>query len=274
MSPAPERVEDRALLEAVLRRNAPLHLYEIGDLDDAFFPLTSYFVARGAGRKVDAVALRYDGGDPPTLVALAGDTAEHEALTRLVPHLLGAEGRPLYAHFTPSLRPAIERVATIDGRGHHAKLVWTDRSRANDVPADDVIQLGRSHADEVLALLDADYPEHFFHPRVLDDGLAFGVREGGRLVACAGVHVLSRRYRVAALGNVVTATTHRGRGLALATCAALLRALAPITDVVGLNVDRDNRAALRCYERLGFGFVAEYDEAVLHPRIDPPSRNS
>ncbi|NUO53968.1 MAG: GNAT family N-acetyltransferase [Polyangiaceae bacterium] len=271
---SPERVEDRALLEGALRRNAALHLYEIGDLDDAFFPLTSYFVERDASRNVEAVALRYDGGDPPTLVALAGDDREHAALSRLVPDLLRAEARPVYAHFTPPLRSTIESVATIDGRGHHAKFVWTDRARAEEVGTDDVIQLGPSHADEMLALLDAHYPEHFFHPRVLDDGLAFGIREGGRLVACAGVHVLSRRYRVAALGNVVTSTTHRGRGLALATCAALLRALAPIADVVGLNVDRDNRAALRCYERLGFSFVAEYDEAVLHPTAAGPSGNN
>jgi ribosomal protein S18 acetylase RimI-like enzyme len=269
-SPRPERVEDRALLERALRRDAALHLYEIGDLDDAFFPLTRYFVARGADQDVEAVALRYDGGDPPTVVALAGDTAEYAALSRLVPELLRTEARPVYAHFTPSLRPSIEDVAAIDGRGHHAKLVWTDRSRINDIAIDHVIQLGASHADEVLALLDAEYPEHFFHPRVLEDGLACGVREAGRLIACAGVHVLSRRYRVAALGNVVTAAAHRGRGLAVATCAALLRDLAPIADVVGLNVDRDNRAALRCYDRLGFTFVAEYDEAVLHPLTASP----
>ncbi len=267
----PERVDDRAELERALRRNAALHLYELGDLDDAFFPLTSYFVARAPDREIDGVALRYDGGDPPTVVALAGDAAEHAALSALVPQLLSSEARPVYAHFTPSLRPAIERAATIDGRGHHAKLVWTDRSRIDDVATEHVEALGPSDADEVLALLDADHPEHFFHPRVLQDGLAFGIRDAGRLVACAGVHVLSRSYRVAALGNVVTSAAHRGRGLALATCAALLRALAPIADVVGLNVDRENRAALRCYERLGFTFVAEYDEAVLHPRTAPPS---
>ena len=34
-------LHDQTTIEAVLRRNALLHLYELGDLDDLFWPYTT-----------------------------------------------------------------------------------------------------------------------------------------------------------------------------------------------------------------------------------------
>ena len=36
------RLHDRATLEAFLRRDAALHLYSLGDLDDFFWPFTTW----------------------------------------------------------------------------------------------------------------------------------------------------------------------------------------------------------------------------------------
>ena len=45
------------------------------------------------------------------------------------------------------------------------------------------------------------------------EGVYYGIRVNGRLVAAAGTHVISRKARLAVVGNVLTHTDHRGRGL-------------------------------------------------------------
>ncbi|MEH1099868.1 GNAT family N-acetyltransferase [Micromonospora sp. CPCC 205561] len=93
-----------------------------------------------------------------------------------------------------------------------------------------------------------------------------GVRDGDELVAVAGVHVYSPRYRVAALGNVTTHPRLRGRGLAGAAVAQVCRRLAADVTHVTLNVKAENAAALRLYRRLGFTRVADYGEFALTAR--------
>jgi predicted GNAT family acetyltransferase len=90
-----------------------------------------------------------------------------------------------------------------------------------------------------------------------------GLRDGGSLVAVAGLHVFSPTYRVAALGNIAVRASHRGRGLGGRVTGALCRRLRDRVDTVALNVAADNAAARACYERLGFAVVAEYDEVEL-----------
>jgi hypothetical protein len=58
-------VHDRDELAGLLRRDAALHTYELGDLDDFFWPYTTWY------RHGDQVALLYHGGGTPTLIALA-----------------------------------------------------------------------------------------------------------------------------------------------------------------------------------------------------------
>jgi predicted GNAT family acetyltransferase len=53
----------------------------------------------------------------------------------------------------------------------------------------------------------------------------YGAYVAGTLVAAAGTHAISRHHRIAAIGNVCTHLTHRGRGLATATTGAVAQAL-------------------------------------------------
>ncbi|WMF04517.1 GNAT family N-acetyltransferase [Micromonospora robiginosa] len=89
----------------------------------------------------------------------------------------------------------------------------------------------------------------------------------GRLVAVAGVHVFSPRWRVAAVGNVTTHPGARGRGLAAGAVAALCARLAGSVDHITLNVRSDNAAAVRLYGRLGFTRVAGFTECALTRRV-------
>ena len=84
-------------------------------------------------------------------------------------------------------------------------------------------------------------------------GVLYGVTVQNRLRAIAGTHVASECYQVAAIGGVFTHPDDRGKGYGTATTGAVAAELIDrgVRDVV-LSVGRDNAAAIRIYERLGF----------------------
>ena len=126
------------------------------------------------------------------------------------------------------------------------------------------------HCDELRAFYarDAYLPEErggrFFESYMPELGPWFGIREAGRLVSVAGVHVVSARTSVAGVGGIATRPDRRGRGLALT--AVLCRALREQVELVGLNVAAANASAIRCYESLGFREVCRYEEMELERR--------
>jgi len=77
----------------------------------------------------------------------------------------------------------------------------------------------------------------------------FGICDGEDVVCVAGIHVYSAEQRVAALGNIATATTHRRRGLARRATARLCQSLLESVDVIGLNVKADNHGAIAAMSR-------------------------
>lgn len=256
----PRRVllHDRARVEAFLRRDVWLNLYQLGDLDDAFWPHTTWY-AREQGDQVEALALLYTGLELPCLLALGADIAPLRQLLADAAPLLPPR---FYGHFTPGVEGALEPTHHLEPHGRHLKMALRDTTHLADAVARDAALLGPADRDEVLAFYEASYPGHWFEPQLLDTGCYFGRRVKGRLVCVAGVHVYSPRQRVAALGNITTHPDHRGRGHARGVTARLCRHLADTTDHIGLNVEADNAAAIRCYESLGFETAAEYDEQM------------
>jgi predicted GNAT family acetyltransferase len=80
-------------------------------------------------------------------------------------------------------------------------------------------------------------------------------------VAAAGTHLAVPEEGVAAVGNVYTRRDRRGRGLAGRLTGAVVEALGRMNiPVVALNVSRQNAAAIRVYERLGFAIHCEFVE--------------
>lgn len=246
-------------LEPVLRRNVFLHVYALGDLDPAFWPFTTWYGWAHCG-DVRAVLLLYTAFDPPTLMALSDPPLD--ALRAL----LGA-ARPqlppkVYAHLSPGGLDALAPIDRAESRGPHLKMALVQP--ALDVPGVDEVER-LTHADEpaLRALYAAGYPASWFDPRQIDTGHYYGLRVGVELVAAAGAHVYSPTQRVAALGNIVTRPPHRGRGHATAVTARLCAEVLKTVDHVGLNVKADNATAVRCYERLGFRPIAEYEEVAV-----------
>jgi len=103
----------------------------------------------------------------------------------------------------------------------------------------------------------------------IGDGVYYGMRVGGRLVAAAGTHVISRQARLAVVGNVLTHVDYRGRGYATAVTGAVTADLLRSCDQVVLNVRSDNPPALQAYRRLGYAEHVRFEERLAH-RLGSP----
>jgi GNAT superfamily N-acetyltransferase len=253
-------------LEPVLRRNVYLHIYALGDLDPAFWPFTVWYGLE-AGGDVRAVLLLYTAFETPTLMALGDPPLDdlHELLRSARPLLPPT----VYAHLSPGGREALAPLHS-DSHGPHLKMALL--YPALDAPgAAAVERMTTADVPALTALYTAGYPHSWFDPRQIATGHYYGLRVNGELVGAAGCHVYSPAQRVAALGNLVTHPAHRGRGHAAAVTARLCAEVLKTVDHVGLNVRADN-AAVRCYERLGFRPVAEYEEVGLTLKL--PSRSA
>jgi ribosomal protein S18 acetylase RimI-like enzyme len=246
-------------IEPVLRRNVYLHIYALGDLDDFFWPFTSWYALEDAGA-LGAIVLLYTAFETPTLMAL-GDPP-YDPLWELLRRARRLLPPRVYAHLSPGCRDALGPDVRAESRGPHWKMALVEP--ALDVAGiDRVERMTAADVADLRALYSVGYPANWFDPRQVETGHYYGLRLNGMLVSAAGPHVYSPGQRVAALGNIVTHPEHRGRGLAGAVTARLCTELRPTADHIGLNVKSDNAAAVACYARLGFRPVAEYEEVML-----------
>jgi ribosomal protein S18 acetylase RimI-like enzyme len=107
------------------------------------------------------------------------------------------------------------------------------------------------------------YPHNWFDSRMIKTGKYFGYFESGLLVGIAGIHVYSPEYRIAALGNIATHPDFRGRRIAYKVTSALCNDLKKSSDIIGLNVKSDNKAAIKCYQNIGFEIRSSFDEYLI-----------
>jgi ribosomal protein S18 acetylase RimI-like enzyme len=252
-------LRDRDAIAEFCRRRPAVHAYELGDLDDFFWPHTRWYAWQEHDR-IEQLALVYAEHELPVLLAFAEDPLRTMEL--LVQELLPLLPPRIYAHLTPSLVDAVTDRYAPKSAGRHLKLGLA----RNDLlfEAEDAVVLSPDDLADVQAFYAEAYPGTWFVPRMLESERYVGLREGDRLVCIAGVHVWSTKWHVAALGNVATLPSARGRGLATAACSQLCRLLLDDgIDTIGLNVRADNVPALTSYMRLGFEPVAQYDELLL-----------
>ncbi len=253
-------LHDRGTIESFLRRDPAVHIYDLGDLDDFFWPHTTWYGLHD-GEQVQQLALLYTGTSLPVLLAFAAppeDTMD-ELLGAILPYL----PRRFYAHLGGSAARFLRGACRAQSHGVHLKMALRAPEKLAGGTDAGVIRLTPADRPQLEALYLASYPGNWFDPRMLETGHYFGLRQSGELVSVAGVHVYSRRYRVAALGNITTHPRFRRHGLGRAVCARLCQELRQTVDHIGLNVKADNAAAIACYEGLGFVRVAEYEEFMV-----------
>lgn len=256
-------LHDRAEILAALAEHRALHVYAIGDLDDFFFPYTSWFALEDGGA-IRQIALLYTGSSMPVVLAIAAERTDE--LAELLASMLKVLPRRFDMHVTPGAARALEREYELSSRGLHRKMALADPAKLDGIDTSAAVALGPADRAEIEAFYAAAYPGNWFDPRMLETGRYVGVRAVGTLVSVAGVHVFSPSLGVAALGNVATLPAFRGRGLGAVVTAALCRRLLADCDTIGLNAHAGNRAAIGLYERLGFVTVGEYDECTAAAR--------
>ena len=262
---APHRATDRAELLALYGRDREAHPYGIADLEQL------WGVSRWWRRDVAVVGVLELPGSPLTVgyaiaarrpeatLELLGDLATHD----LLPPRFVITGPPGTAdHLLPRYESRRTSPYLKLALPASAPPIPPDRE-ARRLGIDDLPALYRLYATDPSA-------GEFFHPGLLDTGCYLGIEVAGELVAAAGVHVLDRVNGVAAIGNVVTAPTQRGQGLARRVAGALCHELRSQVATIGLNVAPDNQAARRLYRRLGFVEVLRFEEAELTLRDRKP----
>lgn len=256
-------LHNKSRIEAFLRKNVYLHIYSIGDLDDFFWPDTVWYGWEKGG-EIQAVALLYTASPNPTLLAVSEQEDVMWELVRSIFHIL--PGR-FYAHLSPRVAEAFRQQCQIKSYGKHYKMGLKNTSLLHEADCSQVIRLTENDLDDMLGLYEEGYPDNWFDARMLQTKQYFGLRLKNRLVSVAGIHVYSEKYKVAALGNIVTHPHYRGKGLGKAVTAGLCRSLSEHVNNIGLNVKADNAAAIALYKKLGFEIVSPYYEFMVlsHP---------
>ena len=250
---------DKKLLRGFLERDRLRAAYAVADLEEREFARTRWGVAHEGGEPI-SVVLEYGGLTPQPLFVM-GDSDGILAVLRDVirprlAYLAADEG-----HLAP-----IASLYRIDS-GPPMVRMWVNRQMFRPVqgpvqrlaPAD-IVDLNRLYGLAFAGWLPADS---------IANGVYYGVRIAGRLVAAAGTHVISPEGKIAAVGNVMTHVDFRSRGFAKQTTSAVTQELLRVCDEVVLNVRADNPPALAAYRALGYVDYCRFEERLVHRRGAP-----
>ena len=250
---------DRALLRAFLEQDRLYAAYAICDLEDREFGRTRWAAAYD-GEALVAVGLEYTGPTPQPLFTL-GTSEGISAILRDV-----IRPRAAYIAARTEMLPAVEAWYRVDP-GPQMIRMWVDRQRFRPYPAT-VARLLPVEIGELNRLYQLGFAS-WLPSSAIADGVYYGMRVNGQLVAAAGTHVISPQARLAVVGNVLTHVDYRGRGFATATTGAVTAELLRTADQVVLNVRADNPPAINAYRRLGFVEHARFEERLIH-RLGSP----
>lgn len=247
---------DPALILPVLARDRLLAAYAVCDLDPREMPRTRWGVALGADGPV-AVVSEYTGPSPQP-VHVAGDPAGvTEILRRVIrPRIAWLSGHA-------DLLDAVGAVYRIDPGPPMIRMV-TDRASFRPGPSG-AVRLSSRDTGELNRLYGLGLTG-WLPPAAVDEGVYYGIRSGGRLVAAAGTHVIGAGMGLAVVGNVLTRADQRGRGYAKAVTGAVTEELLARVPEVVLNVRADNPPAIAVYRALGYREHARFEERLVHRR--------
>ena len=168
--------------------------------------------------------------------------------------------RPDFAALTPHCEPGERFYCSgwtgsapagwrIDAEVAALQMVWDAALPEAGVAEEDCVLLGPGDVGKALALASLTRPGPF-GPRTLELGDYFGCFDGERLVAMAGERMFAGSLRE--ISGVCTDPEWQGRGLARRLVLRLVARQLRRGETPFLHVLRDNAAACRLYERIGF----------------------
>ena len=251
---------DRALLRAFLERDRLYAAYAICDLDDREFPRTRWGAA-WAGGSIVAVVLEYSGGSPQPLFAMGREDGVAAIIRDVV------RPRLAYVAALPALVPTILCHYRLDAGPQMIRMA-VDRDRFMRADDPGIERLTPADTMELNRLYQLGFGA-WLPPQAVAEGVYYGIRVHGRLIAAAGTHVVSAAARLAVVGNVLTHSDFRGRGYATAVTGAVTAELLQSCDHVVLNVRADNPPAVSAYRHLGYAEHTRFEERLAH-RLGSP----
>ena len=245
---------DRTMLRAFLERDRLFAAYAVADLDDREFARTRWAVAT-VGDEPIAVGVEYSGPTPQPLFVLGRDDGVHAILRDIL--------RPRLAYLAAATHtlPAVSSLYKVDP-GPAMIRMTVDRATLRPYPMPEVVRLLPGDIGDLNRLYQLGFAA-WLPAGSVEEGIYFGVRIGGRLVAAAGTHVVSREGRIGCVGNVFTHESFRNRGFAKGVTAAVTEELLRICDDVVLNVRSDNPPAIAAYAGLGYREHCRFEERLV-----------
>jgi ribosomal protein S18 acetylase RimI-like enzyme len=254
-----QTINDRAALRQFLEIDRLFAAYALCDLEDREFGRTRWGAALD-GDQLVAIVLEYSGMTPQPMFAMGRSDGIEAILAEVI------RPRAAYVAALPESLPAIASQYRIDP-GVPMVRMWVDRARFRPYPAD-VRRLLPVEIGELNRLYQLGFAS-WLPSSAIAEGVYYGIRVGGKLVAAAGTHVVSSQARLAVVGNVLTHIDYRGRGYATAVTGAVTAELLRSCDQVTLNVRSDNPPALQAYRRLGYAEHVRFEERLAH-RLGSP----
>ncbi|HET7727984.1 MAG TPA: GNAT family N-acetyltransferase, partial [Candidatus Limnocylindrales bacterium] len=206
------------------------------------------------------VGLEYSGLTPQPLFVMG----RNDGIAAILRDVL--RPRAAYVAALTENLPAVEASYRLDP-GPPMIRMWVDRSTFRPFQAN-VVRLLPVEIGELNRLYQLGFAS-WLPASSIAEGIYYGIRVNGRLVAAAGTHVISRAARLAVVGNVLTHADHRGRGYATAVTSAVTQDLLRFCDQVVLNVRSDNPPAIQAYRRLGYAEHVRFEERLAR-RLGSP----
>ena len=251
-------ISDKKEIYRFLSKSPDLQLYTIGDLDDFFWPYTTWY-AISEKNEIKSIALLYTGMKPPTFLLFCEKDLYYS--TELIKSIKGQLPEKFNVHLSPGLIDAFGKENIIKDYGHNYRMIL---ARDPDSVCDkNIRRLEKTDLSAINALYKVAYEDNWFDSRMIESGKYFGYFNEESLIGVAGIHVYSPVFRIAALGNIATHPDFRGQRIAYKLTSALCFDLKKSADIIGLNVKSDNSAAIKCYRNIGFEIRSSYEECFI-----------
>lgn len=249
---------DKKVLENFFRKNAPLNIYQLGDLDDFYWSQTDFY-GYYENEELKSVVMIFKEVNPNVVIALC-DAEDFQYLGKALELMSDILTDRIYLHITPGAEKILEKKYNLKHEGLYMKMDLIAKEKIYSVETNNVEQITIKNKAELSAFYDEAYPGNGYIERMLETGMFYCVREEGKIVSVSGIHVYSPEYKVAALGSITTHPASRGKGYATNVTACLCKELLKKIEVIGLNVHSENSSAIHCYKKLGFVKIADYLE--------------
>jgi GNAT superfamily N-acetyltransferase len=250
---------DRRLLSALLGRNRAEAVYFIADLESPYFEECRWFVSQDEEDGRRGLVLLFGHSAGPALLTFGPANKVDDILRSMRADFPGR----VHAHLPPDHIAVFEQHYVLAEGAIYLRMKmerhsWNCDHMAPGSPTP--VRLAEEEGPEVKRFLDTYLPGNFFAPCDLASNCYFGIYDGASLLSVAGAHAVSPNFRLAAIGNIATRSDCRRRGLASGCVCRLLKELFKMVDLVALNVQHTNFAAITLYEQLGF---SQYGQLLL-----------